>query len=471
MYRNFVSWNSRSQRHGLPQRHGLVWGASARTALTARVALTLLVAGTSLFALSPVHAQDDLPPAPPATGTAPKPDPELAMTAGELRLDGKITAITGAGTFVIEATSFTSPAGKQKEFEDVKSKRIVVPADAIVRGLEGPRRFKFADLKLKGPVAVIGKSAPDGSLQARIVILLDANNIKTIGTIIVSPVVAQLGRQALEAYKRGQIEHAIQLLKQANDVAVASGDRPGQMLSAGNLSVFLMSGGQAKAALQFANRGLGISQELGGKGDIALMYSHVASAQLMLGQREAAFKSLESGLSAARTADDPKVLLSLLTEMAEAVVGSKRDAEGLTRAANLYNEALPLARNENDDQQVADILVSTAIIRALQGNTAQARELGTQVQTMVGNLTDNAERGAILEQLGVLYAQDGVQDAELSKGFWNKAVDAYTAGGNPNAAERVQRRLKGELKGLDEGDNTTKGDKDGGKDGGELMDG
>ncbi len=92
---------------------------------------------------------------------------ETKLTAGEVRLDGHLSAILDTDVWQLEATSWTSPSGKTIPFADAKNK-FLHPGAAFFAHFEGERTpIDPAHLAPRSPIAVVGRNRSDGSLDVR----------------------------------------------------------------------------------------------------------------------------------------------------------------------------------------------------------------------------------------------------------------------------------------------------------------
>lgn len=302
------------------------------------------------------------------------------------------------------------------------------------------------NVKLGARVAVLGRNVGD-QLQARVVILLDVSSTETARSVPVTRGVALLLRAGMDAFRAGQNARAIKLLQSAMQAGAASNDGPGEGLARNNLGLVLNESGQPELALQEFARALLVQRRLNDAGGQGLVLYNMTLALSRLKRSDEAAKTLQQATDLARQGGDPKVRLLTLSALADSIVASgPTPANGttpanLTRAGELYDEALPLARAINDTAREADLSSSLAVVRGLQGQGDLARKHASRAETLLPNVTDPPMRGAILETLASAYSRGPLRDLNRRRDLLTQAIAAYESATLPKLAERARTRL------------------------------
>ena len=220
-----------------------------------KILLPLLLLGASPLALAAPDAKPKVPA---------KPSSLEKINAGELRLDGKITAILGTGLWQLDAISWTSPRGVTTEFDDVKSKSVQLSPSAIIHPLGQTKKVALGEVKLKSTVAVIGKNGPDGTVMVREVILLEGyGDIKTVGTLESNPYSIKLINQSRTARAAGQLQKALDLARKAAETAAGMGDESGEALASQDIAILYLELKQPQQALDSFKRGQTLGERIG----------------------------------------------------------------------------------------------------------------------------------------------------------------------------------------------------------------
>lgn len=450
----------------------------------------------------PALAQPETPPetAPPATTDAPpaapapaapatdaaKPPKEPVLKAGEVRLDGKLVGITGKNAFVMQAISYSTPSGKTIEFEEVKRKVVKVATDASLhaRG-NGSRRYAFADLKLGGRVAVIGKNDANGALIAREVVLLDVSDIRMARTVIVSPAVGLLTREAMEARKSGQLERAVRLYTSAIGVAQQSNDGQGLSLALNNLGTVYSEMNDPAKALQVYTRALNNNRSMNDVEGQGLVLSNIGGVLEGTGREGEAFKTYERSLGLLRQTENRMSMLGVLDRLGTLLISKRLDpqvapatapADGAAnpdaamaapgamngadapptdaatpstdaapddpqRALTYFEQGVTLAHSLNERGSEADLLTSVALTSLFLGDTARANQAIEGATNLLPSVTDKPERANLLASLGRYYEQASQRDKALD--FYNQSVTLLRQIGQAKRAETIEARIAG----------------------------
>lgn len=185
------------------------------------------------------------------------------VRTGELRLDGKISALLGEGVWQLEATSWTSPSGKTTDFDELKTKAVEVAPGASIHPIGETETVALKDVKLGSRVAIIGKSAPDGTVKVREVILLEGYGARTsVGTLTANRVTIEFIEQSRAARDAGQLPKALSLAQQAVAAAQGLNDLSGEALATQDMALLHSDLNQKPLALEAFQRAVSLGERL-----------------------------------------------------------------------------------------------------------------------------------------------------------------------------------------------------------------
>ncbi len=364
-----------------------------------KILLPLLLLGAAPLAL----AADAKPQA------STKPSSLEKINAGELRLDGKITAILGAGTWQLDAISWTSPRGVSTEFDEVKNKTVQLALGAVIHPIGKTQKVALKDVKLKSTIAVIGKNGPDGTVIVREVILLQGyGDLTTVGTLESNPYSSKLIDQSRAARAAGQLTKALDLARKAAETASGMNDASGEALASQDVAILYLELKQPEKALESFKRGQTLGERIGnplaqvlgleGQADILGTAGKTDEAATLY---ERAFKlaqqtpiSLQVGVMDGLTAlylraNKPVDAIAALMRLypLEEASGKSDDAtrsmlliaslQGATDAAGAkkyLDMAAPRLNSVHDDNQRLDLTLMYANALRATGDTLGARE-------------------------------------------------------------------------------------------------
>ncbi len=388
--------------------------------------------------LSPARAQDEAPKtAPPAAKPNVKPDakidPQAAekaklelVQAGELRLDGKITAILGEGVWQMEAVSWTSPRGVSTNFDEPKSKGITVAATANIHERGQIEAVPLREVKIAARVAIIGKNAPDGTLIAREVVLLDKLNVRTIGSVRTNPFTSVLLRQSREARAAGQLPKALQLIEKAIATARGQGDLGGEGLATQDKVIILAGMEQRKEALDASNRVIAIGRQLGNPLILSLGLDGAASMLNFSGQTEKALTLLKEADTASAPLE-PSLHLEILADLARTYLVAGQLQNGIAT----FNRLAPLEDAAGKPSDAGETLLQVAALTAVERPTA-ARQTLTDVQGRIDRARDEKAKAGLVGTSALVRWRLGEKDAART-GFSEAATLLQAAGASAEA--------------------------------------
>ena len=375
-------------------------------------------------AFSPLGAQEK----PAAKPEAAKSKLELVQ-AGELRLDGKITAILGAGLWQIEAQSWTSPRGVTTDFQEPKNKGVHVAQNALIHPRGEEIKVALSEVKLGSRVAVIGKNGPDGTLLVREVVLLEGYGArKTVGQITTHPLTSALVRQSREAREAGQLPKALTLADRAIATAQGLGDSGGEGLATQDKALLHADLDQFDEALRAFKRvetlgrasgnALLISLGLRGGGGLLLGAGRLDEALVLL--KEADPVSANS---------EPQIHLGVLSSLAIAHLAQGQLAEGTA----ILGRIAPLEQSLGQDGDAGETLLQIAALNADEKPDA-AREALEESKVRIERARDEKSKAGLLGTAALLRHRLGEEDA--AKSGFDQAATLLEGAGDAAGAKR-----------------------------------
>lgn len=386
-----------------------------------RFSLMLAFAGAPI---APVLAQTKPPAAIPA-----QPKTETPR-AGELRLDGKLTAILGVGVWQVEAFSWTSPRGVTTDFEAVKTKNVFVAPTSLIHPRGEDEKIALRDVKLGTRVAVIGKNGADGTLQAREVVLLEGyGKVKTVGSVQINPISSALIGKAREAFDGGDQNKAIALTNSALKAAEAANDRPGQAFSLNDLGLIFLRTQQFERAKDAYQKSEAIWRNLGDDTSHAIALSGLASSFLALDDAKSALPFIQRALPLSQSV--PQLNASVLNRLGSVYYALKMRDEALQTAETL----VPIAQNLREWEDAAEASINVAELSALT-DAPRARKSLARADELAKNITDekvkanlNSSYAAVLWILG---------DKDAANARLESAAQVFEAAGDAKTATQIR---------------------------------
>ena len=387
--------------------------------------MKILVAGALLCALcAPVLAQD----AGPNAASSKK---EVAINAGELRLDGKIKALLDAGVWQVDVQSWTSPRQVKTEFSESKSKIINVAADAYIHPLGEQERLALKDVKLGTRVAVIGKNAADGSVSAREVVLLEGYGEREhIGVVQTNPVTSALIDQSRKARTEGDLTKALAFADQAISAAQGVRDLSGEGLATQDKVGLYFDLEQLDKAGESAARVEVIGRSLTNPLLMSMGMAGQAEVYAATGQLEKATQLLEAA-DPISAGSEPKIHLSVLQSLADVY----RQAGTTNKLVATLQRVFPLEESVGENDDATGTLLRLATILA-KTQTDQANAYLKQAAPRIDTAADGRKRAG----LRVLSAQAkfALGDKAGARTEFNTAATLYEGAGDAKAAAAVR---------------------------------
>ncbi len=406
-----------------------------------RVLFSVLLCGALLV---PARAQEPAPktPAKPAAKAAAKVDPMAKLEkigAGELRLDGKITAILGEGVWQIQATSWTSPRGVSTDFDEPKNKGVTVAKSADIHPRGEPEAVPLRDVTLSSRVAIIGKNSADGSIIAREVILLEGyGSRRTVGAVTTSPFTWALVKQSRDARDAGQLPKALMLIDKAISTAKGVGDVSGEGLATQDKALLHADLEQPQEAFAAFTRVQTIGRTLGNSLLLSLGLNGGASMLRASGENAKALELLKEA-DTASTNSEAAIHLSILGNLATTYLLAGQLQNGVAT----LNRVHPLEDRAGKEGDAGETLLLVAALTATERPTA-ARQALTEVQPRIDRARDEKSKAGLVGAAALVRWRLGEKDAARA-GFTQAAQMLQTAGAGGEAKrwEGMAARLEG----------------------------
>lgn len=368
-----------------------------------RGALFVLVT-TSQLPIVPARAQAPAKPAAVDPDAAAKAKLEI-VNEGELRLDGKITALLGPGVWQIEATSWTSPRGVNTDFDEPKSKGVKVGAETYLHPRNELEKVLLKDVKLGSRVGIIGKNSPDGTLVAREVVLLEGYGArKTAGTVRTNAITSQLVDQSREARDSGLLPKALDIIERAIATAQGLGDQSGEALATQDKALLLTELERYDQAFTAYKRVESIGRATGNSLMMSLGMRGAGSLLIRSGQLKEAISILkEADPISANTETD--IRLGVLITLANAYIADESLAEAITVMQRIY----PLEQGLGREASAGLTLLKIAM---LQGDERpdQARQTLEDAKGWIERARDDKAKAGLIGLAAIVKWRIGEKD-------------------------------------------------------------
>lgn len=369
------------------------------------------------------------------------------VNAGELRLEGNISALLGDGVWQLDAVSWTSPRGVTTNFDDVKTKAVQLSPDAIIHLPGAATKVALKDVKLKTTVAVIGKNGPDGELIVREVIVLGNNDRdhRTVGTLTANRETVSLIEQSRKARDLGQLPKSLEYAKRAADTAAAMGDASGEALASQDLGIVYSELRQYKEAMSAYRREQALGERIGNALAQVLGIDGQAGLLAASKQTDAAISLLERAVALS-----PSVPQSLQRDVLGQLASVYQQAGKRNEAVGALVRLLPM--EEGDD--ALGTLLSLAVLQAPVDKDS-AQDYLNQARPRVDNIRDEQNRINLLTLFGdALRATGDTTNAVVQ---YQNAAKLLDDKGETEKAAKLREKASRAANGTDEptADNTT----------------
>ena len=385
-----------------------------------RLSLFLALIGAPV---APIIAQT----APAAVPSKPKPE---TPRVGELRLDGKLTAILGVGVWQIEAFSFTSPRGVTQDFDEAKTKAVQVAKTAWVHPRGEDEKIALGEVKLGTRIAVIGKNGADGTLQAREVVLLEGyGKVKTVGSVQINPVSSVLIGKSREAFAGGDVNKAITLTTQALRAAEAANDRPGQAFCYNDLGLIFSQTQQPERAKDAYSKAVALWKGGNNPTSHAIALTGLAGSLFALGDAKAALPLVQSALPLSQ--GSPPLRASVLGRLATVYYALKMRDEALQTSETL----VPLAQGLRDWEDAAEASINVAELSAAT-DAPRARKSLERADDLIKNIADEKVKANLGASFAAVLWQLGDKDAASAR--LEGAAKVFEVAGDLKTATQIR---------------------------------
>lgn len=366
-----------------------------------------------------------------------KPD---TIGVGEIRLDGKITAMTAVDSFEMSAVSFTTQAGKVVEFDEPKRKVVAYDDTLRISPVDDPQRVApRKEMKLSSRVAVIGRDGGSGkSLKARIVLLADFSARYSTGRTeqISAPVSMILGK-GIELLNGRDYERASKVLQQALRMGEQMNDVRGQALSMSWLAAAYSELNQPQKALENMNAVLKIREALNDQYGIAMALSNRGMQLNRMEQLPEALKDLQRATTLFMGgAGDVEDQVHVLRNLARVYGASKQPSLAL----DTLQRALPLARTQGDPAIETSILIGIAAYAWESDKKDVAAASFKTALALYEKLPPGTPRVETLSRLGSYYRLTG--DKVRAREMWTQAATEFEQLGDGSRAAETRRAIE-----------------------------
>ena len=171
----------------------------------------------------------------------------------------------------------------------------------------------------------------------------------------------------------------------------------------GDLANALRTAGRLEEALEAGEKRLPIEAGLGREREVASSHGQCASILLNQGRYAEADARYDLALAAARRAGDKELEGSLLQHQG----GLAYYQNQLDRAASLYQRALKLFQEANDDGSIMRTCNLLGVVEQSSGRLAEARTWCERSREIAQRLGDTRSLGAAAQNIGIVCQQEG----------------------------------------------------------------
>lgn len=378
------------------------------------------------LSMTPIRAQ-----------TAPAKIAPDAILKGEIRLDGRITAMTGPNGFDINAVSFTSQAGKKFEFEEAKAKSILGDDKTrVVAGDDLERPVQWKEVKLGMRVAIIGRDGGAKGLQARLIVLSDySSKYVKGGSVRMSRPVAMLVARGAALFEAKDYEGAIKIYRQAATMGVGLNDRSGAASAYGRIASAYNELNQKQNAEAAFKDALKVAEGAPDNSGLGTLYNNYGMLLLSLDRPAEAVKMLEKS-NTLKEGQPEEAALVTTRNLARAYL----DNTQAEKAVNLWRSTLPIYTARNEPDQIAEVQIGIAVAQRELKNAAGETAALTAARENIEKTTDASKKAEALAQMGA--ALKKLNDKEGARAAWNKAIELFNGAGDARNAGALRRELE-----------------------------
>lgn len=384
------------------------------------------------------RAQDGAPDsAPPQAENAVAGAKNVAIAKGEIRLDGRITAMTGERGFDIKAFSFTTQAGKVIEFDEAKDKSIEgAETTKVYAGDDLEKPLGWNVVKLGMRVGVIGRDTGSGKpLKVRALVLSDFSSKYVAGrSISVSAPVSAVLRRGVQAFEGGDFERALTLFREAASTGAGLGDQSGVSLALSRQGGAYSELGQDAKAIEAYQQALKIREGIGDAAAAGGIQNNLAMILLRAGRAPEAVTLLQKA-NDNNEGETEEVQLLKKSNLGRAYLANKQ----WESAAEIFRGLI--GRYKTAAQPEREVGAMLSIARAMKelGKDEDSATSLAQARARIDTIEDAPKKAASLMVLGGFLA--GNKDKDGARAAINSAIEIFGAQGDSRSAERARVEL------------------------------
>lgn len=354
------------------------------------------------------------------------------IQTGELRLDGKISALLGEGAWQMEAASWTSPRGVTTNFDELKTKAVQVGAKTFIHSLGEAAPVPLKDVKLGSHVAIIGKPGADNSVVAREIVLLEGyGQHKTVGSLPTNAVTSKLVDQDRAARDNGQFPRALQLAQQAVSAAQGMRDLSGEALATTDVAGLYLDLEQPDQAMSSYARVQSIGEQIANP--LAQVLGLTGQGRILAasGKTDEAIQMFERAVPISATTP-VDLQISVLGRLASIYLGAGKRVEGVGTLTRLF----PLEDGSGKrDEATGTLLILASLLAKTETDTA--RGYLEQAKPRLAFARDDTSRLRLT--LSLATAMKALDDPDAAAQF-EAAAQIAEAKGDKDGAAKIRAR-------------------------------
>lgn len=358
-----------------------------------------------------------------SVAVTPPSDPnDIALQAGEMRYDARVTGILSATNITVSVFGVSNAAGESTELFPAQTKTLVLePATPLRSRGDATRKLKFEDLKIGSRITFATKD-DDIKVRAREIAIWETENSssESIGVVTVSGPVSALLGQAEQAENARAYEESVRLLNRALQAADGMDDRAGRALTLSRLGSVYGDMNQPQKAFAAFEGALATWRAMNNSQNQATTLNNYGILLGKHGQQEKAVEILERAVQLGR-GGNPRGMALTLQNLAEAYSNAGKNDKSLDAAL----EALPFVRQTKkiaDDEAV--LLAEIARLYAIQKNAAKATEYAALSEALLDQMREKRTQAYTTRVLGVTYQANGQVPRAIE--FYKRSQALYT---------------------------------------------
>ncbi|OLP20419.1 hypothetical protein BST81_00840 [Leptolyngbya sp. 'hensonii'] len=227
----------------------------------------------------------------------------------------------------------------------------------------------------------------------------------------------RLNQLALQQYRQGQIQKALQTFQQELQLRRDVGDRSGEGTALNNIGEVLLTLGQFQTALESYRQALDIARELRDRPRERVFLGNLGKAYYSLGQYPQALDFYQQSLTISREVNDRVGEGILLNNIG--LTYSRLSQQ--SKALDYYQQALKIAREKTDQQTESTILGNIGLAYDNLGDYQNALTYYQQSFDISRTIGDRIGQGYNLTRTGTTFAKMGNYPKALE--FLQQALD------------------------------------------------